>query len=254
MAARRAFLRVLGAAALALSAHGVIGQQPKVPRVGMLYFTRPTDAFYQTHVNLFRQRLAELGYVDGKTIIIEERFADGSEARLNELAREMVAGKMDVIVTQAVAATVAAHKATTTIPIVMLHAGNPIEAGLIESLARPGGNVTGTSNISLGGKLMDLLREIVPGLRKVALLANPTNAGVPPARKDIAEAARRSGISVVFVPVTRADEFPAAFDTIRAARPHGLLVLMEPVIGSHRAKIIEFAASNLCPHFTTMDP
>ena len=141
MAARRAFLRVLGAAALALSAHGVIGQQPKVPRVGMLYFTRPTDAFYQTHVNLFRQRLAELGYVDGKTIIIEERFADGSEARLNELAREMVAGKMDVIVTQAVAATVAAHKATTTrshcLPILPMQAFPLRERTLPRLLAVP---------------------------------------------------------------------------------------------------------------------
>ena len=99
---------------------------------------------------------------------------------------------------------------------------------MIESLARPGGNVTGTSNISLGGKLVDLLREIVPGLRKIALLGNPTNAIVPLARKDIAEAARRSSISVVFVAVTRSDEFPTAFDTIRSARRDGLLVLMEP--------------------------
>jgi ABC-type uncharacterized transport system substrate-binding protein len=92
-----------------------IGQQARIPRIGVLYFTRPTDAFYQTRVGLFRQRLAELGCVEGKTIIIEERFADGSDARLNELAREMVASKVDIIVMQAVTATVAAHKTAKTI-------------------------------------------------------------------------------------------------------------------------------------------
>ena len=129
----------------------------------------------------------------------------------------------------------------------MLHAGSPVEAGLIESLAHPGGNVTGTSNVSVGGKLVDLLREVVPRLGKLAILANPTNPGVPPARKDVDDAARHFGISVTFVPVTRNEEFSDAFTKIRNARADGLLVLVEPMIGGHRAEIVDFAASVRLP-------
>jgi len=143
MTTRRALVRGLGAAALVAGILPAAGQRsPKIPRIGMLFFGTPSDFLRATYVVAFRQRLTELGYVDGKTILIEERFAKGSEARLNELARELVASKVDVIVTQAVAATLAARRATSTIPIVMMHAGNPVEAGLIKSFARPGGNVT----------------------------------------------------------------------------------------------------------------
>jgi len=116
----------------------------------MLWLIGSNEPFVSIATGSFRQRLAELGYVEGKTILIDERFADGNESRLNELARELVASKVDIIVATAVAATIAARQATRTIPIVMLNAGNPIGAGLIESLARPGGNVTGSSNIALG--------------------------------------------------------------------------------------------------------
>src|SRR5206468_891592 len=105
----------------------------------------------------FRQRLVELGYVEGKTIRLDVRYAERDTQRLHELAREFVASEFDVIVAPAVAASIAVRQATSTIPIVMLHAGNPVGAGLIASLARPGGNVTGTSNILLGGKQVELL-------------------------------------------------------------------------------------------------
>jgi putative ABC transport system substrate-binding protein len=123
--------------------------------VGALLFASSNDPLAQKYLAVFRQRLRELGYVEGKTIIIDERFAAGSAQRLGELAREFVDAKMDVIITLAVAATIAMRQATDTIPIVMLHAGNPIGAGLIASLARPGGNVTGTANVPLGGKQVD---------------------------------------------------------------------------------------------------
>jgi ABC-type uncharacterized transport system substrate-binding protein len=248
MTTRRALVRGLGAAALVAGTLPAAGQQsPKIPRIGMLFFGTPSDFLRATYVVAFRHRLTELGYVDGKTILIEERFAKGSEARLNELARELVASKVDVIVTQAVAATLAARRATSTIPIVMMHAGNPVEAGLIKSFARPGGNVTGTSNIVAAGKLVDLLREVVPRLGRLTLLANPTNPNVPPSRKDVDEAARRIGVSVEFVPVTRNEDFPGVFAMIRNARPDALLVLVEPLIGAHRGEVIEFASAVRLP-------
>ena len=110
----------------------------------------------------FLERLSALGYVEGKNIVIEERSAEGRPERRAELARELVASKVDIIVTPTVATSTAARQATSTIPIVMVHAGDPVGAGLIASLARPGGNVTGTTNLSLGGKQVELIRELVP--------------------------------------------------------------------------------------------
>ncbi len=214
----------------------------------MLWLIGSNEPFVSIATGSFRQRLAELGYVEGKTILIDERFADGNESRLNELARDLVASKVDIIVATAVAATIAARQATSTIPIVMLNAGNPIGAGLIESLARPGGNVTGSSNIALGGKLVELLHELVPRLGKLAILVNPTNAAVPLARADIADAARRFNINVVGVAeVPRAEDFPNAFAVIRNARPDGLLVLAEALIAMHHVEVFDFAASARLP-------
>src|SRR5438045_9098293 len=137
------------------------GQAPsKIARIGMLWFgSMDTPAALQNR-SAFRQRLAALGYVEGKNIVIEERSAAGNTQRLGELARELAASKVDVIVTPTVAASRAARQATSTIPIVMVHAGDPVGAGLIASLARPGGNVTGTSNLSYAGKQVGLVREI----------------------------------------------------------------------------------------------
>jgi putative ABC transport system substrate-binding protein len=196
---------------------------------------------------MFRQRLTELGYVEGKTILIDERSAEGDAQRLTELARELATSKVDVIVAVAVAATTAARQATSTIPIVMVHAGNPIGAGLISSLARPGGNVTGTMNLPLGGKQVDLLREVVPRVAKLAILANPTNAGAPSFVAAMTDAASRSNISVVVAEVTRAEDFRTAFTVIRNARPDGLLVMVEPLIGTRIAEVFEFAASTRLP-------
>ena len=149
-------------------------QPSRITRVVILYFG--SGSFGS---NVFRQRLSELGYIDGKTILIEERSADGDTQRLTQLARDLAASKVDVIVTSAVAATMAARQATSTIPIVMVHAGGEpslVSAGLIASLAHPGGNVTGTTNVPLTGKNVDLIRELVPRVARIAILVNPTNA------------------------------------------------------------------------------
>src|SRR6266487_4800119 len=166
------------------------GQAPsKIPRIGILWFgSMDTPAALQDR-SAFRQHLATLGYVEGKNILIEERSARGNPERLRELARELAASKVNVIVTPAVTATRAARQATSTIPIVMVHAGDPVGAGLIASLARPGGNVTGTANLLLGGKQLELIRQLVPRVTKLAVLVNPTNAGASPIVANITNAA-----------------------------------------------------------------
>ncbi len=248
MTARRAALRVLGLVALIAGGSGASGQHPiKMARLGALWFASSSDAFPRRNFGLFRQRLRELGYVEGKTIVIDERFAEGSPQRLKELARELVDAKMDVIVTPAVAATLAVRQATNTIPIVMLHAGNPIGAGLIASLARPGGNVTGTANLPLGGKHVELMREIAPRMTRLAILVNPTNAGARPFVASITEAARGSNIGVTIVEVSRPEDFGSAYASIRVARADWLYVVDEPMISARRAEWVEFAASVRLP-------
>jgi putative ABC transport system substrate-binding protein len=168
---RRVLLSSLGL----LVAHRQSYGQPtsKIPRIGFLCFgSSETPTALRNRV-VFRQRLAALGYVEGKTIVIEERFAEGNAVRLGELARELAASKVDVIVTPAVTTSRAARQATVTIPIVMVHAGDPVGAGLIASLARPGGNVTGTRNLSYSGKQVELSRELVPRGGQVCMLLNP---------------------------------------------------------------------------------
>jgi ABC-type uncharacterized transport system substrate-binding protein len=220
--------------------------QAQIPRISILYFgTYGPGGVRSTDV--LRQRLAELGYVDGKTILIEERSAGGDTQRMSDIAREVAASKPDVIVTSAIAATVAARQTTGTIPIVMMHAGNPVAAGLIETLARPGGNVTGTMNLSYGGKHVDLMRELLPRVTRLAVLVNPTNANAPLIVTAATEAASKSGIRVVVAEVRRAEDFPNAYAAIRSAHPDGLIVAMEPLLATHNDELIAFAAATRLP-------
>ena len=244
---RRTFIGSVAGGVLALPLGVFAQQQGKVWHIGVLFFASSSSGLAQRGIPVFRQRLRELGYVEGRTIVIDERYADGSAQRLTELAREFAARKVDVIVASAVAAATAARQATNTIPIVMVHAGNPVGAGLIASLARPGGNVTGTTNLPLGGKHVDLIRELVPRVAKLAILANPTNAGAASFVAAITDAAHKFNIGVVVAEVARAEDFPNAFNVIRNARPDGLLVAAEPLIGTHEAELLEFAATTRLP-------
>ncbi len=159
MTTRRLFLRGLIAGALIGVPWSAGGQQPPgVARVGVLYYNGRSNSVATAGLPLLRKRLQELGYVEGKNLLIEDRYADGNAQRLDELARELVAARVDVIVASAIAAASAARRATATIPIVMVHASNPIGAGLIASLTRPGANVTGTAYLPLGGKQVELIR------------------------------------------------------------------------------------------------
>jgi len=248
---RRIVLRGVGVGALIAGVRPLSAQQTaKVPRVGVLWFGSPAQAIMRSWSARFRQRLAELGYTEGKTIVLEMRYADNDVQQMPRLARELVASGVDIIVTPTVAATVAVRQATGTIPIVMLHAGNPVGAGLIVSLTRPGGNVTGTANLFLGGKQVQLLREVVPRLARLAVLVNPTNPGTAPNLAETSQAARRYGIALTVVEVSRAEDFANAFTAIRDSHPEGLLVLIEPFITARRKQVIEFATSQRLPLVT----
>ena len=246
---RRLLLRGLLAAALTVPTWSARGQQPpRMPRVGVLYYgARSNNLTATAGLPLFRKRLHELGYIEGRSVLIEDHYADGNAQRLDELARQLVQSRVDVIVASAIAAASAAHRATTTIPIVMVHAGNPIGAGLIASLARPGGNVTGTSNLPLGAKQLELIRSLVPQIASVAVIVNPTNAGVAPILAGITDAARGFGIGVDVVDVSRTEDFPRAFAALRSAHPDALMVLVEPLIGAYGKQIVEFAAMARLP-------
>jgi len=223
--------------------------QPKsmISRIGVLWVNSTGDPTLQRFRSAFLQRLTALGYVEGKNILLEERSAEGHSERLGELARELAASNVEVIVAPTVAASTAARQATSTMPIVMVHAGDPVGAGLIASLARPGGNVTGSTNLSLGGKHVELMRELVPRAVKLAMLVNPSNAGTRNYVADAMETGRRFNLIVAVAEVTRDDEFTDAFTMIRTMRPDALLVMDDLLILRHRAEVIAFAASARLP-------
>jgi putative ABC transport system substrate-binding protein len=245
---RRAALRALGGGALVVWALVARGQQPgKVPRIALLLVGARERYIGSDDIALFRNRLRELGYIEGKSVLIEERYADDDALRLTALAREIADSKVDVIVTPTVAASTAARQATSTIPIVMVHAGNPIGAGLIVSLARPGGNVTGTTNMLLGGKQVELLRELVPRLARLGVLVNPTNAGFTSVLANITDTARALGIELVVVEVTGSEDLSRALVLLRNARLDGLTVMAEKVVYDNKAQVLQFAASTRLP-------
>jgi putative ABC transport system substrate-binding protein len=219
----------------------------KVPRIGILWFGSINTPAALQNRSAFRQRLAALGYVEGKNIVIDERSAEGNPERLRELARGLVASKVEVIVTPAVTASRAARQATSTIPIVMVHAGDPVGAGLIASLARPGGNVTGSMNLSYAGKQIELMREIAPRAVKLAILLNPSNANAPKYVTDAMEAGRSFNLSIAVAEVTHVADFQNAFEMFREMRPDGLLVMADPLIGDQIAQVIAFVASARLP-------
>jgi putative ABC transport system substrate-binding protein len=222
--------------------------QPKsMPRIGVLWFASMDSPTASRNRAVFRQQLSELGYVEGKNIAIEERTAEGNADRLGGVARELVASRVDVIVTPGVTASRAARQATRTIPIVMVHAGDPVGAGLIASLDRPGGNVTGTTNFSYAGKQVELMREVVPRAAKLAILLNPSNANASRYVTDAMEAGRKFNLSITVAEASRVEDLPNAFALIRDVRPDALLVMGEPFLYEHRAEVFAFTASARIP-------
>ncbi len=227
-------------------------QAPKTAKIGILSATTP--AALAPSVEAFKQGLRELGWVEGKSFVLEVRYGEGKGEgkveRLSELARELVALKMHVIVTPADLSIAAIKRETQTIPIVMALSSDPVGAGFVASLARPGGNITGLSNISpeLSGKRVELLREAVPGLSRLALLWNPEVRGAVLDYKEAASAARSLRVEVQSVEVSRAEDLDRAFSTITSWRAQALMLPgINPVGFANRAQIVSFAQRNRLP-------
>jgi putative ABC transport system substrate-binding protein len=234
--------------AVVLLAVGVTAQaqQPaKIPRIGILNPT--SSSFFLPRVEAFRQRLRELGYVEGKNILIEYRYAEGKFERLTDLAAELVQLKVDVIVT-AGPGVLAAKKASTTIPIVFGAASDPVGAGIVSSLARPGGNITGLSNIAqdLDGKRLELLKEAFPKVARVASLGQSVRGGNP-YLTEMEAAAKALGIKLLPLPVRSLDDFEGAFARAKREGAQALITNSGPLINTQQRQVLDFAAKNRLP-------
>ncbi len=222
-------------------------QKGKVPRVGFL--GNSTAALEANLIGPFREGLHDLGYVEGKNIVIEWRWAEGKYERFPALIAELIASKVELIVTAGTPATIALKQATTTLPLVMIAVGDPVGSGLIASLAHPGGNLTGLTSISpeLDGKRLELLREVVPKISHVAVLWNPTSPLQVAGEKETQAAAHAMKIKVLSLGVQAEEQFDNAFATILRERPGALLVLADRLFLHHRVRIMDFATQNHLP-------
>ena len=246
---RRKFLLAAGAL---LAAPLVRAQQPgKVYRIGFL--GNSTAAIEANLVGPFREGLKELGYIEGQNTRIEYRWAEGRYERFPALVAELAGLKVDVIVTAGTPASVAVKNAAPSIPLVMVAVGDPVATGLVASLRRPGGNVTGVSSMApdLEGKRLGLLREVLPALTQVAVLRNPSNPFHAGSSKQTEVAAQSMGIKVQFFDVRNSNEFAEAFAAIPKSRPDALVVLADRVFLHFRQRITEFAAKHHLPTMVT---
>jgi putative ABC transport system substrate-binding protein len=217
----------------------------KIPRIGIIG-DWPEDS---PSWGVFRQGLRELSYVEGQNIAIEWRFTEGKLDRLADTATELVRLKMDIIVTVGTPATRAAMHATTMIPIIMVRVGDPLRAGLVASLARPGGNVTGSTLLGpqLSPKRLQLLRETLPTASRMAFLWNPTNPANVLHFEDIQAGARALSVALPSVEVSSANEFTSAFAAMMRERPDALIMTADAMHQVHVGQIIDFAAKNRLP-------
>jgi putative tryptophan/tyrosine transport system substrate-binding protein len=242
---RREFITLIGGAAAAWPLAARAQQPGKLPTIG---FLGASPSIESQRVAAFVQRLRELAWIDGRNLAIEYRWAEGRNERYAENAAELVRLKVDVIVTVATPPTVAAKQATAVIPIVFAAASDPVGTGLVASLARPGGNVTGLANqiSDTGGKKLELLREAVPGLRRLAIMAN---VGNPATVLDMAEAqaaARALGLGVTTSEIWRAEDISAAFDALKG-RVDALYVCVDPLVNTHRIRVNTLALAARLP-------
>jgi ABC-type uncharacterized transport system substrate-binding protein len=236
--------------AVTLLAVGVIAQaqQPKkVPRIGYLSATSPS--VNPTRIEAFRQGLRELGYVEGKNIVIEWRYAEGKPDRFPALAAELVRLKVEVIVTGGPTITPAVKEATTTIPIVMGYDSDPVGSGFVASLARPGGNITGLSALfpELSGKRLELLKEITPKLSRVAVLGTSTQPGNAQALRELELGAGALGVTLQNLDVLGPKDIETAFRAARKGRADAVLVLQSAVLNSSRKQVAILAVRNRLP-------
>jgi len=240
---RRDFITLVGGtAAWPLAARA---QQPKVWRIGVLAGVPPTPAM----LSAFRDGMRGRGYVEGQNLSIDVRWPQGSFDQDPSVVTELVNSNVDVIVAWGTPATIAARRATLTIPIVMASVGDPVGSGFIASLARPGGNITGLSNIQvdLSAKLMELFAELVPGMKRVGVVHNPNNPQVTMALRETEDAIRKLNMQVQVVNAQTSDEFDRAFAQLSAESVGGVVVLANPTVIEQSRRIAELAQSARLP-------
>ena len=222
-------------------------QTTKIPRIGYLA-TAPASAI-TARINAFRQGLRELGYVEGKNIVIEQRYAEDKLDRLSALAAELVSLKVDIIVTGGPSPTRAAKEATTTIPIVMTQVGDPVANGFVASLAQPGGNITGLSTLApgLSGKRLELLKETISKLSRVAVLGTSTNPETAQSLEEVDLAARALKVKLQYLDILDPKDIGTAFQPAGKGRADAVLLLNSSLFSSYRTRIAELAAKSRLP-------
>ena len=242
---RREFITLLGGAAAAWPLAARAQQAGKLPTIGFLGGATPT--LWSAWVSAFVQRLRELGWVEGRNVAIEYRWAEGRNERYAEIATEFVRLKVDLIVT-AGASVVAAKQATSVIPIVFAVAADPLGTGLVASLARPGGNITGLSNqaADLAAKRLELLREVVPSLRRLVIMANVDYPAVVLEMREVETAAGRLGLDSVAIEIRRGEDIAPVFGALKE-RTDALYVCADPLVVTHQVRINSFALAAKLP-------
>jgi putative tryptophan/tyrosine transport system substrate-binding protein len=232
---------------LALSFSAQAQQPTKASRIGFLNAGSPATS--PARQELFRQGLRQLGYVEGKNIVIDWRYAEGKPDRLPALAAELVRLKVDIIVTGGGISTRSAKDATVTIPIVMTQDIDPVGNGFVASLARPGGNITGLSTLApeISGKQMELLKEIVPKFARVAVLGTTTNPGTAQALKETELAAGAFKVQLQYLDVLGPKDINTGFRTATKAHADAVLVLISSVLNTHRAPVVNLAVKSRLP-------
>jgi len=238
---------LLATLSLATVSHADAQQAKKVARIG--YLAAVSAAADAPRFQAFRQGLHELGHVEGQNVIIEPRYEDRGFERLPDLAAELVRLKIDVLVAVTTNAALAAKNTTTTIPIVFMGVTDPVAAGLVDSLARPGGNSTGITNIAaiLTGKRLELLKETIPKLSRVAVLWDPEAPGSAPQWKESQLPARELGLQLHSMEVSSVDKYAGAFKEAIKAHSAALAVTLNPLANSNQKRIADLAANNRLP-------
>ena len=249
---RREFITLFSGAAVGWLLAALVATQAqqvgKVYRIG--YLSNSSSAANPHLFEAFRQGLREFGWVEGQNISIDPRFAEGRSDRLADLAAELVRLKVDIIITTSTPATLAAKNATGAIPIVAANFGDPVGLGLIESLARPNGNITGLSfsvGVETFGKELELLKEIAPEFRRVAVLSNPTNPYHALAILNVNFAAQALKVELQLLATRGSNEFDGAFAAMSKERAGALLVVTDPIFVLHRARLADLAVKNRLP-------
>ena len=245
---RKITVLTLSAMLLALSSSAQVQQPGKIPRIG--YLTASSLSAQSARIEAFRQGLHELGYVEGKNIVIEPRFGEGKSERAPALAAELVRLKVNIIVTAGQTVTRDAKEATSTIPIVMAQDSDPVGNGFVASLARPGGNVTGLATLrpEIRGKHLELLKEIVPKLSRVAVLGSSTEPDNAQSLREVERAAKALGVKVQYLDVLTPKDVETAFRAAVKGRAEAVLMMVSgPLTNSQRPQIAELAVKSRLP-------